>query len=120
MGAHEPLGGLPPSGSARPCRCVRSRDRQFWRCPLSTSAHATHLRERADDLRRFAEQLEHTPAADVDRLAGDDTWRGRRPALCRFVLRINLAQLHAAADDLRWKAALLEQQADQLDAALGS
>ena len=65
---------------------------------------------------RIAEQLDHTPAADVDRLAGDDTWRGRRPALCRFVLRINLAQLHAAADDLRWQALLLEQQADQLDA----
>ncbi|NQY56474.1 MAG: hypothetical protein HRT86_08325 [Ilumatobacteraceae bacterium] len=83
---------------------------------MSTSAHATRLRQRVDDLRRFAEQLDHTPAADVDRLAGDDTWRGRRPALCRFVLRINLAQLHAAADDLRWQALLLEQQADQLDA----
>ncbi|MEM9516238.1 MAG: hypothetical protein AAGA42_15415 [Actinomycetota bacterium] len=89
---------------------------------MPTSAHATRLRQRVDDLRRFAEQIDHTPATDVDRLAGEDAWRGRRPALCRFVLRLNLAQLHNAADDLRWQALLLEQQADELDAlaAIGS
>ncbi len=83
---------------------------------MPTSAQAARLRQRVADLRRFAEQIDHTPAADVDRLAGDDAWRGRRPTLCRLVLRLNLAQLKTAADDLRWQAMLLEQQADELDA----
>lgn len=52
----------------------------------------------------------------LERLAGEDTWRGPRPRLCRELLRRNLAQLHRAADDLRWHAYLLEQQAAACDA----
>ncbi len=53
---------------------------------------------------------------DLERHAGDDTWRGPRPALCQSVLASNQHQLHVAADDLRWYAHRFEQQAAELDA----
>ena len=52
----------------------------------------------------------------LDRHGDVDTWRGRRPDLCRATLAANQQQLYAAADRLRWHAHLLERQADELDA----
>ena len=52
---------------------------------------------------------------NLDHHAGDDTWRGRKPSLCRAILAANLHQLHAAAEDLRWQAYLFEQQALEIE-----
>ncbi len=80
-----------------------------------SAAHAARLRVRVDNLRRFAAELEQTPAARLDQYSGDGTWRGRRPQLCRWMLRLNVRQLHEAADELRWQALLLERQAEELE-----
>lgn len=82
---------------------------------MSTVAHAARLRVRVDDLRRFAGELERTPATRLDAHAGDHTWRGQRPHLCRLMLHVNLRQLHEAAEELRWQALLLERQAEELE-----
>jgi hypothetical protein len=74
------------------------------------------MRQRAAALRNLAEAIETTPAMSLEHAAGDDTWLGQRPMLCRSVLVANLAQLHHAADDLRMQAWQLERRADQLDA----
>jgi len=77
---------------------------------------ALHLRRRADHLRSLAWSIEATPAMSLDHHATDDTWRGRRPQLCRMLLSTGQRQLHAAADDLRGHAYRLERDADELDA----
>ena len=76
---------------------------------------ATRLRERARHLRGLATAMETSPAMNLHRHAGDDTWRGRKPSLCRAILAANQHQLHAAADDLRWQAYLFEQQALEIE-----
>ena len=76
-----------------------------------TTHAAAELRARAHRLRRLAVDIEATPAMRLERFAGDETWRGSRPHLCLDLLRRNLAQLHRAADDLRWRAYLLEERA---------
>jgi len=81
-----------------------------------SNTDAVHLRERARRLRQLAHLIEATPAMRLEGLAGDDTWRGARPRLCRDLLERNLAQLHRAADDLRWHAYLLDQRAVAADA----
>lgn len=81
-----------------------------------SNTNAADLRERARRLRQLACLIESTPAMRLDLLAGDDTWRGPRPRLCRDLLERNLAQLHRAADDLRWHAYLLDQRAVAADA----
>jgi len=78
---------------------------------------AAELRRRAGHLRSLASAIEHLSVLALDGHAGDDTWRGRRPALCREVLSTNQHQLLLAADQLRTRAIDLERQADQLDAA---
>lgn len=83
---------------------------------MSHHLRAVHLRDRAQRLRDLAVRIESSPVHDLERLAGDDTWFGPRPELCRTMLRSNLHQLHRAADDLRWQAWLLEQEARQHDA----
>ncbi|NND76504.1 MAG: hypothetical protein HKN44_16020 [Ilumatobacter sp.] len=80
-------------------------------------AAADHYRRRARRLRSLALRIEHSFAMQLDSFAGDDTWRGRRPGLCRTTLRSNQRQLHHAADQLRWQAFLFDRRADQLDAA---
>lgn len=75
------------------------------------------LRARARHLRHLARTIETTPAMYLDHLAGDETWRGPRPRLCRDLLERNLAQLHRAVDDLRWHAYLLERRAQAAEAA---
>jgi hypothetical protein len=80
-----------------------------------SNTRAAHLRERARHLRHLARTIETTPAMYLEVLAGDDTWRGHRPRLCRDLLERNLAQLHRAADDLLWNAHLIEQQAIACD-----
>jgi hypothetical protein len=81
------------------------------------TATSSTLHHRAATLRALAAAIERTPATSLDQLAGDETWRGPRPLLCHNVLVANLAQLHAAADDLRANAWRLERQARDLDAA---
>lgn len=81
------------------------------------TATSSSLHHRAATLRALAATIERTPATSLERFAGDETWRGPRPLLCRNVLVANLAQLHGAADDLRGHAWRLERQARDLDAA---
>lgn len=81
------------------------------------TALTSTLHHRAATLRALAATIERTPATTLEQLAGDDTWRGPRPLLCRNILVANLAQLHAAADDLRQHAWRLERQARELEAA---
>ena len=81
------------------------------------TATSSTLHHRAATLRALAAAIERTPATMLEQLAGDDTWRGDRPLLCRNVLVANLAQIHSAADDLRAYAWQLERQARDLDAA---
>lgn len=76
---------------------------------------AIRLRQRARHLRGLATAMEASPTIDLDHHAGDDTWRGRKPALCRAILAANLHQLHSAAEDLRWQAYLFEQQALEIE-----
>lgn len=81
---------------------------------------AADLRRRAAVLRAFADRIEHLPVLRLDHLAGEDTWSGPRPELCRATLASNQHQLYAAADELRWYALRFEREADQLDSvALG-
>lgn len=76
----------------------------------------THLRARARTLRTLADSIERTPAMSLDAHAGPDTWRTPRADLCRWILGSNQAQVHRAADELRWSAHRLDRQAAELDA----
>ncbi|WP_395151684.1 hypothetical protein [Ilumatobacter sp.] len=78
---------------------------------------AIELRHRAQRLRHLASRIESSMAMSLERHAGNDTWRGRRPLLCVNLLRHNQAQLHAEVDGLRWQAYLFDQQAARLDQA---
>jgi hypothetical protein len=80
------------------------------------NARANQQRQRARHLRGLANTIESLTVMGLEGYADDDTWRGTRPALCRSVLASNQRQLHAAADDLRWHAHRIEQQAAELDA----
>jgi hypothetical protein len=87
---------------------------------MNTIARALQLRQRADHLRRLADDIEASPVMRLDRHGDADTWRGARPDLCRVTLAANQHQLHAAADDLRWHAYRFERQADELEAVARS
>jgi hypothetical protein len=80
------------------------------------NADAEGLRQRAAHLRGLADAIEESPVMRLDRHGDVDTWRGRRPDLCRATLGVNQQQLYAAADRLRWHAYRFEQQAEDLDA----
>jgi len=49
--------------------------------------------------------------------AGDATWVGPRPELCRALLASGQRQIHRAADDLRTVAHRFELRAEELEAA---
>lgn len=85
--------------------------------PMAQEAarHAAQLHERARELRRLATRIEELPVLRLDAEAGDDTWTGPRPALCRSTLQVNQRQLHQAADDLRWRAHRFEVEALELE-----
>lgn len=74
------------------------------------------LRRRADQLLTLANQIEQSPVLRLGNFAGDETWRGSRPQLCRNLLSANQAQLHNDVDELRWQAYLFARQAEQLAA----
>jgi hypothetical protein len=78
--------------------------------------NANQLRQRARHLRDLANSIESLPVMSLEGHAGDDTWRGPRPMLCRSTLGSNQRQLHAAADDLRSHALRFERHAAELDA----
>ncbi|MGE5210861.1 MAG: hypothetical protein ACM3MM_06330, partial [Acidobacteriota bacterium] len=82
---------------------------------VAVSADANRLRQRAAHLRGLADAIEESPVMRLDRHGDVDTWRGRRPDLCRATLAANQRQLHEAADRLRWHASRFEQQAEVLD-----
>ncbi|MGB0112560.1 MAG: hypothetical protein WBP59_05025 [Ilumatobacteraceae bacterium] len=84
------------------------------------NAQADELRRRSHHLREVASTIERLGALRLELHAGDDTWRGRRPLLCRSVLAANQQQLHAAVDHLRWTAITFEHRADELDAVARS
>jgi len=84
---------------------------------MNAIARAHQLRQRARHLRQLADAIEAAPVMHLDQHGGVDTWRGHRPDLCRATLASNQQQLHAAADDLRWQAYRMEQQAEELEAA---
>lgn len=84
------------------------------------SAAADHLRHRAYRLRALAARIEATAVLRLDGDAGDDTWRGARPELCRATLHTNQRQLHAAAEELRGHAYLLDRRAAELEIALAT
>jgi hypothetical protein len=63
--------------------------------------------------------IESTPAMSLEVDAGDATWVGPRPALCRSLLAANQRQLHRTADDLRTTAYRFELRAEELEAAAG-
>lgn len=76
----------------------------------------TQLRQRAHTLRSLAVTIEATPAMSLETHAGTDTWRTPRADLCRWVLDTNQAQVHRAADDLRWNAHRLDRRAAEIEA----
>jgi hypothetical protein len=84
---------------------------------MTPTERAEHLRRRARGLRDLAAEIEALPIMDLDRHAGDDTWRGPRAELCRSTLAANQRQLARSVDDLRWHATQLEEQADHLEIA---
>lgn len=81
----------------------------------AAARRAEQLRQRAAELRRLATRIEQLPVMRLDAYAGDDTWSGPRPTLCRTTLCTNQRQLHQAADDLRWHAYRFEIEADEAD-----
>lgn len=89
--------------------------------PITTAsthtAEAARLRRRAQSLRDLADRIGRTPALDLGRHAGDETWRGPGPALCRAVLAANAAQLRNAATALHRHALSLDHEAARLEAA---
>ncbi len=94
----------------------RDRPVTHWRA-MNPTARAAQLRRRARHLRDLATAIEATPAMSLDVHAGDDTWIGPRPVLCRALLAAGQRQLHRAADDLRSTAYRFELLAEELDAA---
>lgn len=82
---------------------------------MTSTAQAGQLHQRARHLRNLAGAIESSPVLSLNHHADEDTWRGRKPALCRAVLATNQQQLHAAAEDLRWQAYLFDQQARQIE-----
>lgn len=82
-----------------------------------THHQSTALRQRAHRLRRFAEQIECTPAMSLERHATVDTWRGPRPEECLQLLHQAQHRIHETAEELRRHAWLLDQQADELELA---
>jgi hypothetical protein len=80
-----------------------------------TTARAEALRARARHLLELATAIEGTAAFTLLDGAGDDTWRGGRPLLCRNLLSSNRARAGHAVDELRWHAWSLQHQARQLD-----
>jgi hypothetical protein len=78
----------------------------------------SRLRQRAQILRTLAGTIESNPAMSLEAHAGPDTWRTPRADLCRWILGTNQAQVHRAADDLRWSAQRLERLAAEVEAEI--
>ena len=76
---------------------------------------AWRLRARADELRAVATRIEASRAMTLHDLAGEDTWSGPGPELCRRLLSGNQRQLRLAAEELRRRSAMLDQHATDLE-----
>jgi hypothetical protein len=85
--------------------------------PQPTHPYSSVLRQRAVHLRELAAAIERSPVTALPDAADDDGWTSPRAELCERILRRNVHQLHAAADDLRETALRLRRRADELDLA---
>lgn len=81
------------------------------------AATAQNLRNRASGARAIAARLDAAPLLSLDGYAGSDTWRC--PAADEFLVTVIQYQqrLLGAAEDLRWQALLLDQWAEEQEAA---
>ncbi|MBV1894713.1 MAG: hypothetical protein KUG57_11730 [Ilumatobacteraceae bacterium] len=82
---------------------------------MSPTARAAQLRRRAQHLRTLASEMESTPALSLGQHAGEETWCGSRPELCRSALKANHQRLHASADSLREQAYLFVRHANEIE-----
>ncbi|MGH9132987.1 MAG: hypothetical protein ACRDZZ_03560 [Ilumatobacteraceae bacterium] len=82
---------------------------------MATNHEASLLRSRAQALRALAIELERTPAMELERFAGTDTWRSPRADACGNQLIADQMSVFHAADDLRWTAMRFEQRAIDLE-----
>ncbi len=76
---------------------------------------AWQLRRRADELRRLAARIEAAEAMTLLRDADETTWRGPGPELCRRLLQGNQHQLRLAVEEVRRRAAALDEQANEVE-----
>lgn len=70
------------------------------------------LTDRARRLRLLAARLGHLLSMSLPGLAGEDTWRGPRPDLCRTMLLQNNRQIRHRMNELVDIARDLERQAE--------
>ena len=77
--------------------------------------YSTVLRQRAAHLRDLATMIESSSVMALDDDHILDAQPANRTEFCQLLLTRNLHQLHEAADDLRYSAFRLRQQADELD-----
>ncbi len=76
---------------------------------------AAELRARARSLRDLRRRVEASPALDLHRRAGPDTWRGPSSRACADDLAVLRARLLAAADHLAAEARRLDRLASELE-----
>jgi hypothetical protein len=81
---------------------------------MSTAVDVAQLRARAGELRRIARRVGDTPAVDVHRFAGVDTWVGPVAQSCLDDLLIIRRELESSRDMLIDAARRLERHADEL------
>jgi hypothetical protein len=80
-------------------------------------SQARQARQDADALRALAAGLDQSVIHDLAHLAGDRTWVGPAASRLEQAVRAARYQLHEAAGDLRRVAAVLDQEATDLDRA---
>ena len=81
----------------------------------SGTEEAWRLRAGADELRALAARLEAAQAMTLHLDAGDATWRGPGPELCRRLLAGNQYQLRLAAEELRRRGGILDRRATEVE-----
>lgn len=77
------------------------------------------LLERAHRLRRLAERLSRLAALALGDIAGEDTWRGPRPDLCRTMLEHNSRQIRRRSEELLATAREMERRVETARTLVG-
>ena len=80
-------------------------------------SEARQARDDADALRALAAGLDRSAIHDLTHLAGDRTWVGPTASRLEQAVRSARHHLHESAGDLRRVAAVLDQEATDLDRA---